>query len=578
MASEGMPGPRKMPFWRQALEEVVPATGAILGGISGAAAGTVAAPSIVVNPISGAIAGGALGYGTGKQALRALDVAMGNAPAESLPQELARTAKGVGEGALYEVGGGVAAKAANKLVELTGKGIGKVVDINQLPKVLAGKIARESFESPEAIKAAQQALKTAPEGVTAQQALAGKGLILPTTQAVLDKAIAKTMPTAQATKEAAQKTARETTLRSITPDLEAAVKTRKQASTPLYEAADKARVAIDDELGAIIDRMPSGTLAKAAEIAKMEGKPFIIGSATPAKMVETGVLDAAGKPIMQETPATQAEISGQALHYIKRALSDIAYGPLAVTGAGRDTQLAAQSLLKDYLSVFEKKVPEYGQARRIFSDLSAPVNQAQVLKEMASILEKPGGGERIGPFLNVLGRGEEAMLKRAGGRGGPRFEALSEVLTPDQLSKVMAVAKQLETESAIGQQISAGRQRASDLIKEELPNQRLPNIFNVVATTVNKMLDTLGVVVGKKTIEKLAASAQTAKSFDELINTLPAEERSKLLKAMSNPDTWATIGKVAPKAAMVLGAEKTFPASTNNLAAQPENQNALRGR
>jgi hypothetical protein len=102
----------------------------------------------------------------------------------------------------------------------------------------------------------------------------------------------------------------------------------------------------------------------------------------------------------------------------------------------------------------------------------------QVLREMVSVLEKPGGGERIQPFLNVLGRGETAMLKRAGGRGGARFESLSEVLTPEQISKVREVAKQLETEAAIGQQITAGQQRASDLIKEELVNHRIPNPLN----------------------------------------------------------------------------------------------------
>ena len=153
-------------------------------------------------------------------------------------------------------------------------------------------------------------------------------------------------------------------------------------------------------------------------------------------------------------------------------------------------------------------------------------------------------GERIGPFLNVLGRGEEAMLKRAGGRGGPRFEALNEVLTPDQLVKVREVAKQLETEAAVGQQINAGQQRATELIKDELPNYRLPNIFNVFATTANKVLDTLGVRVGKKTVEKMAEASLSAKSFDELLNTLPGEERSKVLKAIADPKTWGAIKQI----------------------------------
>ena len=324
--------------------------------------------------------------------------------------------------------------------------------------------------------------------------------------------------------------------------------------------------------------MPSGTLAQAANIAKMEGRPFIMGQTTPASMVPTGVLDASGQPIMQQVPAKNAEITGESLHYIKRALSDIAYGPTAATGAGRDTQLAARTLLNDYIKVFETKVPEYGQARQIFSDLSAPVNQAQVLKEMLSVLEKPGGGERIGPFLNVLGRGEQAMLKRAAGRGGARFESLSEVLTPEQLSKVREVAKQLETQTVVKQEATAGQQRASDLIKDELNNYRLLNIFTVLATTTNKILDTIGLRVGKKAIEKLAEASLTAKSFDELLATLPAEERVKVLKVINDPATWAKIKPAIPKTGMLIGGYSQVPEMPviNNLA--PETTNALTER
>ena len=189
--------------------------------------------------------------------------------------------------------------------------------------------------------------------------------------------------------------------------------------------------------------------------------------------------------------------------------------------------------------------------------------------------EKPGGGERIGPFLNVLGRGEGAMLRRAGGRGGQRFEALNEVLTPEQLVKVREVARQLETEASVGQQINAGQQRATELIKDELPNYRLPNIFNVFATTANKFLDTLGMRVGKKTIEKIAEASLSAKSFDELLNTLPGEERSKVLKSIADPKTWGAIKPVMGAAIMGATAETPEAPPINNLAPGGQNQNSL---
>lgn len=481
--------------------------------------------------------------------------------------------------------GAMVGAAIPVVAPLAVRGVSALMDVGRGTNQLAAQIARESLGSPQQIAAARNALQQAQQqglDLTAQQALARGGVIAPSAQATIEKAIKSTgIVDTRAAKEAAQETARKTTLKSITPDLDAAVNARRAASQPLYQAADNAVVAIDQQLDDVLSRMPSGTVSKAAEIAKMEGRPFIVGTTAPAQMVPTGVLDAAGNPVMRQVPATQAEITGESLHYIKRALADIAYAPPATTGMGRDTQIAARGLLNDFVNVFETKVPEYGQARALYSDLSAPVNQAQVLKEMVSVLEKPGGGERVTPFLNALGRGEQAMLKRAGGRGAPRYEALSEVLTPQQIAKVREVARQLETETRIGKQITdAGQLRAAELIKDELPNYRLPNVFNIFATTANKILEIVGARTSKKTIETLAKASMSAKSFDELLATLPAKERSEVLKAISDPQTWANVptvaqAKVKKLGGVTSGAGSSLSVPTNALAPEQENQNAL---
>lgn len=596
---EGMPGPRaEPPAWareypglykaavttRQMLGPTVEMLGGALGGVGGAAAGTFGAGP--VGTAVGGVTGAGLGYGTAKQGLRAVDVALGLQPPDTLAGEAQRAAGGVVEGATYEVGGRLAAPAINYLVQKGANVVGNVMDLGQLPNQLAAKTARASLGGPEQVAAARAALQTAgAEGLTAQQALARGGVISPSAQATIERAVnkaglpGKSAPVdVRAAIEASQEAARKSTIKNVTPDLQAAIDARRAASKPLYEAADAAVVPIDTALTDVIARMPEGTLAAAANIAKMEGRPFIMGKTTPPRMVETGVLDAAGKPVMREVPGQTAEITGESMHYIKRALSDIAYGPTATTGAGRDTQLAARKLLDDYVKVFETKVPQYGQARQVFSDMSAPVNQAQVLKEMVSVLEKPGGGERIGPFLNVLGRGEEAMLKRAGGRGGARFESLSEVLTPEQIAKVREVAKQLETQTVVTRQISDGQQRAIELIKEELPQLRLPNVFNVLATTANRVLATLSGRLSDKTIAKLADASMTAKSFDEMLAAVPGNERSAVLKAISDPSTWATIKPATGAAVMgTAGAVENppTPAPVNNLAPAATPANAL---
>lgn len=572
-AGGGIPGPRvEAPAWakeypgvyeaavgaRRTFGPALEMAGALAGGAIGGAAGTVAAPTVVVNPISGAIAGSALGYGAVKQGLRAADVALGLALPDTPLGEAQRAAMGVGEGALYEAGGrAIVGPALNKLVELGAAGAGKFMDLNQLPKQLAGKIFRQSLETPENIAAARQAIAAAPADVTTQQTLAAGGVISPGTQAILERAVAKKAPAAMAAKEAAQETARKATIEGVTPDLAAAISARRAAAQPFYAEADRTVVPLDRDLTGVLSRLPEGTIEAARKMAKMEGRPFVM-EAKPSPMIEL-----TGEP---------SSVTGETLHYIKRALSDVAYGPVSATGAGRDSQLAARGLLDDYLKTVESKVPAYGEARRTFADLSAPVNQAQVLKEMASVLERPGGGERIGPFLNVLGRGEEAMLKRAGGRGAPRYESLSEVLTPDQLSKVRDVARQLEAQATVGRQVSQGEQRATELIKDEIPNYRVPNVFNVWITSANKVLDILGVRAGKRTMEQMSKAALSAKTFDEMLALMPGAERSKLLKTISDPDTWKTIRPQG--GAMTVGAAALQP-PTNALTPQQESENAL---
>lgn len=589
-APSEIPGPRGAPpAWaaeypglyqtavtaRQLAGPTVEMLGGLGGALVGGAGGTFGGGPI--GTAVGGITGAGLGYGAAKQGLRAVDVALGLEKPDTLGGEFKRAAENVAEGTAYELGGrlipAVLGPTGNWLARQGTALAGTISDLPNLSNRLAAEMARKSLGTPAQQAAARKALQQAEaEGLdlTAQQALARGGVISPSAQGTIEKAVKTTSAIdPRALKEAAQEAARKSTIKGVTPDLDAAVTARHAAAAPFYKAADEAVVPLDAELSGVMARMPSGTIAAAAEIAKREGRPFIMGKAEPERLVETAL------GTKEVIPAKVPEITGESLHYIKRALSDIAYGPTAATGAGQDAQRAAGTLLKDFIKVFETKVPAYGEARRIYSDMSAPVNQAQVLKEMLSVLEKPGGGERIGPFLNVLGRGEQAMLKRAGGRGAPRYEALEEVLTPEQIGKVREVAKQLETEAAINQQITAGQQRATDLIKDELPKYRLPNIFNIYATTANRFLDLVGKNVSQKTIQTLADASLSAKTFDDLMSKLPAEERSKVLKTINDPSTWSALKPAFGKALMGVTAETPPMPPMNNLAPQKQPENAL---
>jgi hypothetical protein len=84
----------------------------------------------------------------------------------------------------------------------------------------------------------------------------------------------------------------------------------------------------------------------------------------------------------------------------------------------------------------------------------------------------------------------------------------------------------------------------------------------------------------------LAKAAESAQSFDDLLATLPATERNKVLKVVRDPATWAPLAektsKLLPKAArggVIAGATSETPEMpempANALAPQQQNQNAL---
>lgn len=476
----------------------------------------------------GGIPGAGFGFATAEELVRRL-----RGDAATAPKEYAED---VLFGSAAEKASRVAAPLAQKVAPYLSQKIGGLIEgfpfRFDFPKKQAERIARESFETPESRQAARKALQAAVargDDLTAAQAMAAGGVEAPLTQATISKAAGKTQPTQQSIRELSQQAARQTTLREITPNLEMAIVARKTAAKPLYDQAFATRVPLNESLKSLFNRMPQGTLRDAANLARIEGRPFSI---------------------------KDDFVTGENLHYIKRALNDVAYGRDSLKAIGRDQQLASRNLLNEYLSVVEDAIPSYGQARKLYAEMSAPINQAQVLKEMASVLSKPGGGEQVTQFLNVLGRGEEALLKRAGGLGGPRYEALSEVLTQEQLTTVKNIANQLKTNASVGRQIDAGSEALAAFIQEELFNFRLPNIFSVVATVANRVLESITKRVSKETYSKLAQAATTAKSFDELIAVLPLAERNKFLQVISDPKTWENISKVTAPAVTGLASEK----------------------
>lgn len=456
-------------------------------------------------------------------------------------------------------------KAAEFGLARGAQAVGGAVDMmqGQGPTMRAAGLLRaavtEEGRSPQNLLAARTALQNAPAGATARQALAD--VSAPSAQ-YLGQIIEARAPGAADVVQQAQQAERLRRLAAVTPDEAAAVQARGAVTQPLYQTAYQATVPVTPQMATLFEQMPKGTLEKAANIARMEGRPFVMGQTAPAQQVPTGLLNASGQPIMTTAPAQTAQITGESLHYIKRALSDIVNAPESVTGIGRDARRAAQGVLSRFLTEVESQVPVYGTARSTFAQMSEPVNQAQVLNAMVARLQSPMGvSERPAAFMNVLGQGEQALLKRA--TGYPRYTELSDVLTPPQMGAVRTTADELRRAAEVERQTSLGRQ-ALDAIIASNKAKRIPNFFSVKVTLANETIKLLEGRMNKNTLSVLEEGFKSAKSLDELLGKVPARDRSEVLRALGQAQ-----GQLSPTKLNILTQVQ------NALAPQSQNQNAL---
>jgi hypothetical protein len=153
---------------------------------------------------------------------------------------------------------------------------------------------------------------------------------------------------------------------------------------------------------------------------------------------------------------------------------------------------------------------------------------------------------------------------------GPGKYDIAVEMSQDAMQKLQAAGKQLATREEAAKQATAGGEALVDLMKENIAKFKLPNMLTIFTTSANKALDILEKKVGKEVMKKLTEASRSAKGFDELLNTLPAVERNKVLRTIKDPSTWG--GEGVKKAISKPG----VPAAVINALRGPvETENAL---
>lgn len=124
--------------------------------------------------------------------------------------------------------------------------------------------------------------------------------------------------------------------------------------------------------------------------------------------------------------------------------------------------------------------------------------------------------------------------------GAGNYDIVKE-MSQDALESLGKVSSELKRDTEMAVQAAKGRNALEQLIESNLPRFRMPMWFNWKATVGNKALAILEDRIGQKTMDKLAKALESGKSADELLSTVPAIERMRIMNILAKPEKWGEI-------------------------------------
>ena len=195
---------------------------------------------------------------------------------------------------------------------------------------------------------------------------------------------------------------------------------------------------------------------------------------------------------------------------------------------------------------------------------------ADYAKGMQQIAERKLSGEALNLFKTnkdafvrlVQGESPEAVEKIL----GPGSYNIAKEVSDNTLNVLQDQAAKVVRDLNIKTQAAGGQEALKELLLQNMSKFRLPSYITAVAATTNKAVQILENKIGVKTMNTLTEAFKTPQGTADLLNTLPAVERNRVLKLLSDPTQW----KTSPARA----AGGATAASVNALATE-EPQNAL---
>jgi len=407
---------------------------------------------------------------------------------------------------------------------------------------------------------------------TAAQAAAPTGV---TRFAQLGETAAENLPTEYLARAKQQAAARLASIRSVggsEAQLEAAKAARKAEAAALYGAAERgAPITETPEFTDLLAR-PSmdKALARAEELAAERGQTFQIGKTTPERQVESAILGPSGEPLKTTIPATQAKYPVASLHNLKLAMDDLIRNPERF-GIGASEAAAIAKTRGEFIGFLKQKSPLYEAARAKFAEKSGPINRMEIGQYLEDKLLSPLAEEapqRAGVFSTAV---EQAptTIKRALD-SAPRFEKLSDVLTPEEVRKVDAIRADLARE-AEADRMARFAARVGPQAGKTVQAPHL-NLMDRTFNFANKVMSSLERRISKKLAIQIATEMldpqQTAQVIEEAMKYAEETKKRGAKIRAKGKKVGADVRKVSPEITGVVAIQNALGERNQNAMAR----------
>ena len=394
---------------------------------------------------------------------------------------------------------------------------------------IAGRTLERFATDPSALRGATNAATATGARPTLAEATRDTGI------ASLERSLAQQDPQVAAMlaqRSGENNAARVATIGSIAGDPSkraAAEAARSTASGDMYQAATNATYTVDGKLGELLNRPAvKQALQRAKSLAENQGRPFTF--ATESQAPFSGVGGRAAE--------SSKQITGQGLQDLKMAMDEMLSDPASgFTGKAGDT---IKNLRGQVVQWMEDANPAFKQARTTYAEASKPINAMDVgqrlLDKTTGAIRDMGGNQRLqaNAFSRALNDEAGTVQKATGFKG---VNALADVMTPDQLSKLNAVRNELELVSNLSQAANGpGSQTAKSLASQNLLRQTLGPTGLPQSWAESTMLETLlrPVQFGMKAAEPRIQNKLAQIMLDPSLarNALTAAEVKQLAPAL----------------------------------------------